>query len=60
MKHYQYQACIKLSENLKDSMEQVCETYNISKSDYMRRSISRSVQSDLKNTNNSENKYVFL
>ena len=60
MQKYQYQACIKLSENLKDSMNTVCETYNISKSDYMRRSIAQSVQNDLQNTNNSDNKFVFL
>ena len=60
MKKYDYQTCIRMSSNLKDSMTEICDTYQINESDYIRNSLMQSVQEDLKNTQNTDGKYLFV
>ena len=60
MKKYDYQTCIRMSYNLKDSMTEICDTYQINESDYIRKSLMQSVQEDLKNTQNTDGKYLFV
>ena len=60
MKKYNYQTCIRMSSNLRDSMQTICDTYKIHPSDYIRKSLMQSVQEDLKNTQNTDGKYLFV
>ena len=60
MKKYDYQTCIRMSSNLRDSMQTICDTYQINESDYIRKSLMQSVQEDLKNTQNTDGKYLFV
>ena len=60
MKKYDYQTCIRMSSNLKDSMTEICHTHQINESDYIRKSLMQSVQEDLKNTQNTDGKYLFV
>ena len=60
MKKYNYQTCIRMSENLRDSMQTICDTYQINESDFMRRAIAESVQSHIEKTQNTDGKYLFL
>ena len=49
-----------MSENLRDSMQTICDTYQINESDYIRKSLMQSVQEDLKNTQNTDGKFLFV
>ena len=60
MKKYNYQTCLRMSSNLRDSMQTICDTYQINESDYIRKSLMQSVQEDLKNTQNTDGKYLFV
>ena len=60
MKKYDYQTCIRMSSNLRDSVQTICDTYQINESDYIRKSLMQSVQEDLKNTQNTDGKYLFV
>ena len=60
MKKYAYQTCLRMSENLRDSMQTICDTYQINESDYMRRSIAESVKNDLANAENADQKFMFV
>ena len=60
MKKYNYQTCIRMSSNLRDSMQTICDTYQINESDFMRRAIAESVQSHIEKTQNTDGKYLFL
>ena len=60
MKKYDYQTCIRMSSNLKDSMTEICDTYQINESDYIRRSLAKMIQIDLKNTQNADAKFLFV
>ena len=60
MKKYNYQTCIRMSENLRDSMQTICDTCQINESDYIRKSLMQSVQEDLKLTENADTKFLFV
>ena len=60
MKKYDSQTCIRMSSNLKDSMTEICDTYQINESDYIRKSLMQSIQEDLKNTQNADAKFLFV
>ena len=60
MKKYSYQTCLRMSENLRDSMQTICDTYKINESDYMRRSIAESVKNDLENAEDTNQKFMFV
>ena len=60
MKKYDYQTCIRMSSNLKDSMTEICDTYQINESDYIRKSLMQSIQEALKNTQNADTKFLFV
>ena len=60
MKKYDYQTCIRMSSNLRDSVQTICDTYKINESDYIRKSLMQSVQEDLKNTQNTDGKFLFV
>ena len=60
MKKYNYQTCIRMSSNLRDSMQTICDTYQINESDFMRRAIAESVQSHIEKTQNTDGKYLFV
>ena len=60
MKKYNYQTCIRMSENLRDSMQTICDTYQINESDFMRRAIAESVQTHIEKTQNTDGKYLFV
>ena len=60
MKKYDYQTCIRMSSNLRDSMQTICDTYQINESDFMRRAIAESVQSHIEKTQNTDGKFLFV
>ena len=60
MKKYDYQTCIRMSSNLKELMTEICKTFQINESDYIRKSLMQSIQEDLKNTQNADAKFLFV
>ena len=60
MQKYTYQTCVRMPENLRESMKDICDTYQINESDYIRRSLTQSVQNDIKNTQIADNKFLFV
>lgn len=60
MQKYTYQTSIRMPETLRESMKDICDTYQINESDYIRRSLAQSVQNDMKNTQISDNKFLFV
>ena len=60
MQKYTYQTCVRMSETLRESMKDICDTYQINESDYIRRSLAQSIQNDIKNTQNADNKFLFV
>ena len=60
MKKYDYQTCIRMSSNLRDSVQTICDTYQINESDYIRKSLMQSVREDLKLTENADTKFLFV
>ena len=60
MKKYTYQTCLRMPENLRESMQTICDTYQINESDYIRRSLVQSVQRDIENVENENGKYLFV
>ena len=60
MQKYTYQTCVRMPETLRESMKDICDTYQINESDYIRRSLAQSIQNDIKNTQNADNKFLFV
>ena len=60
MKKYTYQTCLRMPENLRESMQTICDTYQINESDYIRRSLVQSVQRDIENVGKENGKYLFV
>ena len=61
MKKYNHQTCIRMSEGLRDSMKEICDTYKINESDYIRQSVIERVQVDLPKTlEDDSRKFMFV
>ena len=60
MQKYTYQTSIRMPETLRESMKDICDTYQINESDYIRHSLAQSIQNDLKNTGHSDRKFMFV
>ena len=58
MVRYEYQTRLRMSNELKDDMTEVCERYKINESDLMRRAVASFVQ-DL-NAKPEQGKYLFV
>ncbi len=58
MVRYEYQTCLRMSNELKDDMTEVCERYKINEADLMRRAVASFVQ-DL-NAKPEQGKYLFV
>tara|TARA_Y100001934_G_scaffold234415_1_gene284462 strand:+ start:210 stop:386 length:177 start_codon:yes stop_codon:yes gene_type:complete len=58
MVRYEYQTCIRMSNELKDDMTDICEKYRINESDLMRRAVANFVE-DLK-SKPEQGKYLFV
>jgi predicted DNA-binding protein len=58
MVRYEYQTCLRMSNELKDDMTEMCERYKINESDLMRRAVASFVQ-DL-NAKPEQGKYLFV
>ena len=58
MVRYEYQTCLRMSNELKDDMTDICERYKINESDLMRRAVATFVQ-DL-NAKPEQGKYLFV
>ena len=58
MVRYEYQTCLRMSNELKDDMTDICERYKINESDLMRRALASFVQ-DL-NAKPEQGKYLFV
>ena len=58
MVRYEYQTCLRMSNELKNDMTDICERYKINESDLMRRAVASFVQ-DL-NAKPEQGKYLFV
>ena len=47
MKKYEYQRSIRLSEPVRESLQEICDVYRINESDYIRISVQRCLMNDL-------------
>ena len=57
---YTTQTSLRLSEDLRASIDTVCDAWNVNPSDYIRRVVSHNVQSDLNEIQNGDTKIVFV
>ena len=57
---YTTQTSLRLSEDLRNSIDTVCEKWNVNPSDYIRRSVAHKVQNDLAEINDGTTKIVFI
>jgi len=57
---YQTQTSLRLSEDLRTSIDKVCDAWNVNPSDYIRRCVAHNVQSDLTQIQHGETKIVFV
>jgi len=57
---YTTQTSLRLSTDLRESIDTVCDAWNVNPSDYIRRCVSHSVQSDLNQIENGDTKIVFV
>jgi hypothetical protein len=57
---YTTQTSLRLSEDLRTSIDTVCDTWNLNPSDYIRKSVGRTVQNDLTEINNGDTKIIFV
>ena len=49
-----------LTQDLRTSIDAVCDAWNVNPSDYIRRAVAHNVQSDLSQIENGETKIVFV
>ena len=59
MIRYEYQTCLRMSDELKNDMTDICERYKINESDLMRRAIATFVE-NLKGQTEDQTKYLFV
>ena len=59
MVRYEYQTCLRMSNALKDDMNEICEKHKINESDLIRRSIATFVE-NLNETPDQQSKYLFV
>jgi predicted DNA-binding protein len=57
---YTTQTSLRLSEDLRNSIDTVCDKWNVNPSDYIRGSVAHHVQNDLAEINNGDTKIVFI
>ena len=49
-----------MPEALRECMKDICDTYKINESDYIRHSLAQSIQNDLKNAGVTDRKFMFV
>ena len=59
MKKYNYQTCIRMSDNLADSISRICDENQINESDYIRNSLAESVRNDTQNPKSASDRCMF-
>ena len=57
---YTTQTSLRLSTDLRESIDAVCDAWNVNPSDYIRRCVAHNVQSDLTQIQNGDTKIVFV
>jgi predicted DNA-binding protein len=57
---YTTQTSLRLSTDLRESIDLVCDEWNVNPSDYIRRAVAHNVQSDLNRIQNGDTKIVFV
>ena len=57
---YTTQTSLRLSEDLRNSIDTVCDAYSVNPSDYIRTVIAHKVQSDLNQIENGDTKIEFV
>ena len=57
---YTTQTSLRLSEDLRTSIDTVCDFWNVNPSDYIRRAVAHNVQRDLTQIQNGDTKIVFV
>ena len=59
MKNYNYKTCIRMSDNLADSISRICDENQINESDYIRNSLAESVRNDTQNPKSASDRFMF-
>ena len=59
MKKYNYQTCIRMSDNLADSITKICDEHQINESDYIRNSLAESIRNDTQNPSSASERFMF-
>ena len=59
MKKYNYQTCIRMSDNLADSISRICDENQINESDYIRNSLAEIVRNDIQNPKSASDRFMF-
>jgi predicted DNA-binding protein len=57
---YTTQTSLRLSSDLRESLDTVCDAYKVNPSDYIRTVVAHNVQSDLSQIQNGDTKIVFV
>ena len=57
---YTTQTSLRLSEDLRNSIDKVCDEWNVNPSNYIRRAVAHNFQNDLTEINNGDTKIVFV
>ena len=57
---YTTQTSLRLSEDLRNSIDTVCDKWNVNPLDYIRRSLAHKVQNDQAEINDGTTKIVFI
>ena len=47
MKKFKYRASVRLTEPVKQSLQEICDTYSLNESDYIRQSVQRCIMDDM-------------
>ena len=58
MVRYEYQTCLRMSNTLKDDMNEICEKHKINESDLIRRAVATFVE-NINETPDQQSEYLF-
>ena len=60
MKKYEHQLTLRLPKQLSDGLSEVCRTYQINESEYVRRSVAEKLVTDLQMSKEEQNKLSYV
>ena len=60
MKKYEHQLSLRLPKQISDGLTQICQTYQINESDYVRRSLAEKLRNDLRLSTEEQNRLQYV